>query len=97
MCVKLGECQCVNFEFGTTPLRGKHKLGTRCLVWVGLLAESTCDAMCWQYGRHKVAQEGEVGLGSGLWNAKRIKLNEEGLFDGIWHINIAGNEIMLNL
>ena len=53
--------------------------------------------MCWKYGRREVALEGEVDLGSGLWNAKRIRLDEEGLFDGIWHINIAGNEIWLNL
>ena len=53
--------------------------------------------MCWQYGADKVAQEGEVGLGSGLWNAKRTKLDEGGLFGEIWHIIIAGNEIWLNL
>ena len=47
--------------------------------WLSLLVM----LMFWQYSRYKVAQEGEVE--SGLWNARRDKLNKEVSF-GIWNI-----------
>ena len=45
--------------------------------------------MCWQYGGHKTAQEGEVGS---MWMVEC----KENLFGRIWNIDTASNKIWLN-